>query len=142
MTNYLHRCLLVPASFAPTVRALCNGMGPGGSGSNMFLVGLSPTGNLPETHFISAGMQGDDFCALLPLTTFVSTQTAPGVAPQVTSSTTPGQPATIVYLAGKAGITVTLAQITAILSAVEITEEDWEVAIARRGLQVIRRTLP
>ena len=133
MITYLHRCMLVPAAWAATVRGLCDGMAPGGSGSNMFAVPLSASGELPATHFISAGLQGDDFCSLMPLTSF----DAEGMA-----TTVAGQPATIVYLAGQAGITVSLAQINALLAAVEITEEAWEVAIARRGLQTIRGMIP
>ena len=129
---YLHRTMIVPDAWASTVRALCNGMGPGGSGSNMFLTPLSASGALPATHWISAGMQGDDFCAILPLTTF----DGEGVA-----TTRLGQPDTIVYLAGQAGITVTRAQIDALLAAVEVTEQAWEVALVRRGLQVIKGAL-
>lgn len=133
MTNYLHRCMIVPDAWAATVRALCNGMAPGGAGSNMFLVPLSATGQRPATHWISAGMQGDDFCAILPLTTF----DAQGVA-----STAPGQPATIVYLAGQAGITVTQPQIDALLASVDVTAQIWQAAIARLGLQTISTPLP
>ena len=31
MTNYLHRCMIVPKDYAPMVRALCEGMAPGES---------------------------------------------------------------------------------------------------------------
>ena len=95
----------------------------------MFNVSLSPLGEQPATHYISAGQQGDDFCALLPLTSF---------AVDGTPSTSPGQPAAIVYLASQAGIPVALPQITALFAAVEVTEQCWEVALVRRGLQVIR----
>lgn len=132
ITTYLHRCMIVPDAYGATVRALCNGMASGGAGSNMFLTALSPTGALPATHWISCGMQGDDFCGILPLTSFDVT----GVA-----TTAPGQPATVVYLAGQAGITVTQFQIEAIFAAVEVTTEVGQVAIARRGLQMIQGTL-
>ena len=132
MTNYLHRCMIVPDAYAPTVRALCDGMAPGEAGSNMFLTALSATGQLPATHWISCGMQGDDFCGILPLTSFDDN----GVI-----TTVPGQPATVVYLAGQAGITVTQAQIEAIFAAVEVTTEVGQTAIARRGLKMIQGTL-
>ena len=133
---YLHRTMIVPDAWASTVRALCNGMGPGGSGSNMFLVPLSASGALPAYHWISAGMQGDDFCAILPLTTY--TTDAVGVT---TATTRPGQPDTIVYLAGQAGITVTRAQIDALLAAVEVTAQPWQAALHRRGLLTIQGAL-
>ena len=133
MNAYLHRCLIVPDAYAPTVRTLCNGMATGGAGSNMFLTPLSPTGALPATHWISCGMQGDDFCGILPLTTF----DAQGVV-----TTAPGQPATVVYLAGQAGITVTQPQIEAIFAAVEVTTQAGQAAIARRGFKMISTKLP
>ena len=132
MITYLHRCLIVPDAWVVTVRALCSGMAPGGAGSNMFLTPLSASGTAPATHWISAGMQGDDFCAILPLTRFDDE----GIA-----TTLPGQPDTIVDLAGKAGITVTRAQIDSLLAAVEVTEQAWEVALSRLGLQRIQSPL-
>ena len=132
MNAYSHRCMIVPDAYAPTVRALCDGMAQGDAGSNMFLTALSPTGKLPATHWISCGMQGSDFCGILPLTSF----DANGV-----STTSPGQPAAVVYLAGQAGITVTQPQIEAIFAAVEVTTEDGHVAIARHGLNMIQGTI-
>lgn len=131
MTTYLYRCMIVPAEIVQTCRALTAGLA-GDAGANMFIVPLSASGELPATHYISAGQQGDDFCALLPLTGFDTD----GVA-----TTVPGQPDTIVYLAGQAGITVTLEQIESLLSAVEVSEQDWQTALSRRGLQTIRQTL-
>lgn len=133
MTIWLHRCMIVPSAWAKTVHDLCDKMAPDGSGSNMFLVELSASGALPATHFISAGAQGAEFCALMPLTTFDATDTA---------ATRPGQPATIVYLAGQAGITVSRAQVDAMLAAVEVTQEHWQDALIRRGLQTIQGALP
>ena len=136
MNNYLHRCLIVPDSFAPAVRALCAGMAPG-AGDNMFLRELSPSGNAPATHWISAGMQGDDFCDLLPLTSVTTDRQ--GI---VTTATRPGKPADIVLRAGKAGATVTRPQIDAILAACDISEQNGHVAMARLGLQMVRKVLP
>ena len=129
---YFHRCMIVPDAWAETVRDLCDKMAPGGAGSNMFLVPLSESGGLPASHFISAGMQGDDFCPLLPLTTF---------DPDGIATTTPGQPDTIVHLATQAGIAVTLEQVNALLAAVEVTDEPWPTALERRGLQTIQEEI-
>ena len=133
MTNYLHRCMIVLEGWDDVVRDLCDGMAPGGSGSNMFLVPLSASGNLPATAWVSAGAQGGDFCAIMPLTSF-DAEGAP--------TTRQGQAATIAYLAGKAGFSMTLAQVNTMLTAVEVTEEAWEVALSRRGLQTIKAVLP
>lgn len=60
--SWTHRTLIVPASLAPTCRALAAGV-PGGSG--MWVTPLSPTGEAPATHYISAGKLMTSFVALL-----------------------------------------------------------------------------
>lgn len=126
MTEYLHRCVIVRAAWTPLAQQLCAGLSSAGVG--MFPVPLSVSGNPPATHYISAGAIGDDFCALLPLTTF----DADGVA-----TTRPGQPAVIVALAAEAGVAVTMEQIAALLAAVEVTDEPWQMALTRKGLKCI-----
>lgn len=120
MTTYVQRCLIVPAPYAPLARALCNGLAPGGSGSGMLATPVSATGSLPATHYISAGMIEDQFAALLPL------------------GDAPGQPETIVALAAGA---VTLAQAKALLSAIDVTEQDPFTAMSRLGLMLIQAAL-
>lgn len=127
----LHRCLIVPADWTPLVRQLCAGLST--AGVNMIPVSLSVSGELPATHYISAGAIGAGFCTILPLTTFG----ADGVA-----ATRPGQPAVVVTLAAEAGITVTLEQIEALLAAIEVTNEPWQVGLERRGLVRILPVLP
>ena len=105
---YVQRCLICPAAYAPLARALCDGLAPGGSGAGMLL-----TGAVPATHYISEGMIEDTFANLLPL------------------GDAPGQPETITTLAAGA---VTLAQINALLAAIDVTEQDASEAMARLGL--------
>lgn len=133
MNEYVQRCLIVPASYTPMARALCDGLAPGGSGSGMFTTPLSTNGALPATHFISSGMIEDSFAALLPLTTH--TTDGKGVT---TSTTTPGQPETIVALAEGA---VTLAQVNALLAAIDVTEQGPFTALSRLGLKLIQGKL-
>lgn len=128
--GYVQRCLIVPAGYVPLARALCAGLAEGDAGDGMFTTAVSASGNLPATHYISEGLIGSDFASLLPLTTYTSDKT--GV---VTATATPGQPTTIVTLAEGA---VTLPQITALLNAIDATEQDPFVALARMGLQIIR----
>ena len=99
----------------------------------MFTIPLSPSGEKPATDFINAGPVGADFCALLPLTAFDTDGSA---------STRPGQPAVVVTLAAEVGIVVTLEQITDMLAAVQVTEESWQAALARRALVRIQAVLP
>ena len=117
---YVQRCLVVPAPFAPLARALCDGLAPGGAGAGMLATPASSTGTLPATHFIAQGMIEDTFAYLLPL------------------CTSPGQPETIVTLAGGA---VTLAQVNALLAAIDVSDEDPFTALARLGLKLIQGEL-
>lgn len=63
--------MIVPMLHVALARQLADQIAPGGSGSQMWTTGLSPTGAAPATHFISAGLIQSDFAALLanaPLT--------------------------------------------------------------------------
>lgn len=55
--------LVVPAALTPLARALAAGLSP--RGSVMFLTPLSPTGNLPATHYVSTGYIDENVVALL-----------------------------------------------------------------------------
>lgn len=114
--SYVQRCIICPAAFAPLARSLCAGLA-GQAGEGMLITGLSPNGAAPATHFISEGMIEDSFAALLPL------------------GAMPGQPESIVALSQGA---VTLAQINALLAAVDVSEQEAFVAMARLGLQMIQ----
>ena len=132
-----HRTMIVPAG-DPTAIAqdLCAGLaGPDGDG--MFITGLSSTGSAPATHFISSGSISDEMAALLPLTTV--TQDADGNA---IVSTAPGDPAYVVELAAKAGITTTLAQIKALYASIDVSDQESFAAMARLGLKLVQRALP
>lgn len=122
---YIHRTLIVPADKQAFAQTLCEALA-GEAGAGMFLMGLSATGELPASHFISAGMIEDTFAYLLPLTSFDA---------EGTPATAPGQPETIVTLADGA---VTLEQVNALLAAVDVTEQEAFVAMARLGLQMIQ----
>jgi hypothetical protein len=130
MSNeWVRRCLIVPAVYAPLARALCKGLAPGDSGKGMFAVPLSPIGSPPATYFITHGMIKEDFDSLLPFTSF----DAEGV-----SATQAGQPEVIVELSNG---TVTLAQVNDLLSAIDVSEQDPFVAMQRLGLKLIQEEL-
>lgn len=60
---WVNCCIVVPASIAPAAANMAAAVGPGGAG--MFEVGLSPTGALPATHYVSNGAMDKQFVALL-----------------------------------------------------------------------------
>ena len=99
----------------------------------MFTTGLSATGALPATHYISSGYIFDDFAALLPLTT-VEPSTDDGEPDMVTER--PGNVAFVEGLAAQAGITLPPGTIAALFDAIDVTElGPWE-AMARMSLAI------
>ena len=127
-----HRTFIVPATVVDMARAMCVGLaGPAGDG--MFTAELSATGSDPVTHYISSGVISDELAALLPLTT---------VNPDGTVTTEPGDPAYVVELAAQAGITVTVDQVTALLSTVDVSDQDGFAALGRAGLKIVMVPLP
>ncbi len=99
--------------------------GPGGSG--MFTTPLSPTGQEPATHYISAGAVEEPFAQLLPLTEF------PADAEPVIY---PGQPDLVTQMATAQGTDITLEQVQALLNASDVSEQEAFTALARLGLQI------
>ena len=134
--SYIHRTMIVPAgALTAMAQGLCEGLA-GAGGAGMFVTELSATGAEPATHTISAGPIGDDFASLLPLTTVTT------VDGKAISTTAPGNVAAIVYLAGEKDITIDPEQLTALLDAIDVSEQPPFVAMARLGLQLVRRPLP
>ena len=128
---WVHRTIIVPAVFADAARAACAGLaGPGGSG--MFTTPLSPTGEAPPTHYISSGLIEAPFADLLPLT---SVSYAEDGTPSV--ETRSGNVALTVQLATAAGLSITEAEVTMLLFAVDVSEQSAEDALVRLGLQMI-----
>jgi len=134
--SYIHRTMIVPAgALTSLAQGLCEGLA-GEAGAGMFVTELSPTGSAPATHTISSGPIGDDFASLLPLTTVTT------VDDEDIATTTPGNVDAIVYLAGEKDITIDPAQLTALLGAIDVSEQPPFVAMARLGLQMVQVPLP
>ena len=61
---WTHRTIIVPDAVVIPARLACEALaGPGGSG--MYTVPLSPTGELPATHWASSGPIDEEFAELL-----------------------------------------------------------------------------
>ena len=133
MSTYTHRSIIVPAAFQQLAQGLCKAAAEGDAGNGMFTTGLSATGALPATHYISSGYIADDFAALLPLTT-VEPSTEDGEPDTVTER--PGNVAVVEGLAAQAGITLPPGTIAALFDAIDVTElGPWE-AMARMKLTI------
>ena len=98
----------------------------------MFTTPLSPTGEVPPTHFVSAGFIEEPFADLLPLTDVTY-----GEDGTPSTSTRPGNVALTVQLAADAELPITEAEVSVLLSAVDVSAQSAQDAFVRLGLQII-----
>jgi hypothetical protein len=112
----VYRNMIVPAEHAPLARLLAETVASN-SGRNMWTAGLSPTGQLPASHYFSEGLIDDEFAALLE------------------------QPERLVSLCADSDppVLVDMAAVEVLLEAADISEEPPNVAFARLGLQVLMK---
>ena len=130
------RTIVIPASVATNARALCKGLA-GVAGDGMFLTGLSPTGNVPITNYISSGPISTEMAALLPCKTVTQDKDGKAVV-----TTAPGMPEAVPALATKAKISTTKAKITALYASIDVSDQPPFEAMARLGLQIVQVPLP
>lgn len=108
---WTHRTIIVPDLVVVPARMACEALA-GAGGSGMYQTPLSPTGELPATHWISSGLIEQDFADLL------------------------ASPDALAAVATQAGLDP--APLVAIVAASDITDEPADAALARRGLQMCR----
>ena len=106
---WTHRTIIVPDAVVIPARMACEALA-GAGGSGMYQTPLSPTGELPATHWISSGLIEQDFADLL------------------------ANPDALAAVATGAGLDP--APLVAIVAASDITDEPADVALARLGLQL------
>lgn len=107
--DWTHRTIIVPAPYAAAASAACEHLA-GAGGTGMFTTPLSPTGELPATHYISSGLIEQSFADLL------------------------ANPDALTAVATQAGIDP--GPLVAIVATADITAEPADVALARLGLQL------
>lgn len=113
--NYVKRCMIVTAANQAFAQSLCVGIA-GQSGAGMFTTGLSPTGLLPATHYITEGMVHDNFAALMANANALYTASQAVVPP----------------------VTATLAQCQNLLAQSDLSTDNPFVAMNRLGLKLIQ----
>lgn len=128
--SYTHRTIIVPANFQQLAQGLCEAAAEGDAGKGMFTTGLSATGELPATHYISSGYIEPQFADILPLTT-VTTD-----GEETSETTRPAQVAIVEGMAAQAGVQVPAGAIAALLGAIDVTELQPFPAMARLGLSI------
>ena len=112
MTTWTHRTIIVPDAVVVPARMACGALA-GGGGSGMYSVPLSPSGELPATHWISSGLIEQEFADLL------------------------ASPDALAAVATGAGLDP--APLVAIVAAADISDEPADAALARLGLHLCRQ---
>lgn len=109
MPIWTQRTIIVPDAVVVPARMACEALA-GAGGSGMYSVPLSPSGELPATHWISSGLIEQSFADLL------------------------ASPDALAAVATGAGLDP--APLVAIVAAADISDEPADVAMARLGLQL------
>lgn len=110
---WVSRTIIVPDAAVAAARAACEALA-GAGGSGMYTVPLSPTGELPATHWVSSGAIDQEFADLLTNPDALSAiATAAGLDP------------------------VPLLAIVAASDIADLAAEPIDATLARLGLQII-----
>jgi len=136
MADWAFRSLICTAATTPLARDIAATLSPTG-GQNMWLTGLSATGNAPATHYVSTGLISPEFAMLVPEQMWE--QDANGDWVQTGSS--PGDPVLCYQMCVAGGLTVTQAQVNAVYAAADVTAQEPFTAFARLGLQMVQASL-
>ena len=136
--SYKFRTMIIPDAIAATVRALASQFGPSASG--MWTTALSPSGELPATHWISTGQVGVEFAAIMPFSHF---DRAAELGEEPAKWVTDAYDATaFVQLAESAGVKPPpVEQINQIMAMVDVSEQDPFAAMERLGLKLIQTAI-
>lgn len=117
--------LICPAPLRDQCATLCAALaGPAGAG--MFVQPLYTDSDTPS-HYYSSGWIAEAFRDALPRTT---------IDEEGEPVTRPADLAALVAMAAQAGITITEAELGALLDQCDVSDQPWRVAVARLGLSV------
>jgi hypothetical protein len=136
MADWQFRTLVTTAATTPLARDIAATLSPT-AGQNMWLTGLSATGNAPATHYVSTGLISPEFAALVPEQMWEQDENGDWVQ----TGSTPGDPVLCYQMCIAGGLTVTQAQVDAVYAAADVTEQEPFVAFARLGLLMVQEPL-
>ena len=137
MADWAFRTLITTAATTPTARSIAVTLSPTG-GQNMWIAGLSATGNAPATHYVSTGLISPEFATLVPEQVWQWNATT---SQWTLVSSTPGDPVACYQMCIAGGLTITQAQVNAVYAAADVTVQNPFVAFSRLGLQLVRTAL-
>lgn len=122
------RTITVPANYRDAARKVVEVFGP--EMRNMFLASMSADGSWPGTHFVSSGYLPDDFVAAFPSKSWARNDDV-----WVEASASPGNASVFVQKATEAGVDLTLAEVEAVFSVADSSDQQIEAALSRMGLR-------
>lgn len=136
--DWIHRCMILPDAIRDQVKALAVSFDPSTDG--MWTTPLSPSGELPATHWISVGFIQPDFASVIPYRHAEITGTTPDGKPVYTWVDDHYDATAFVALAQKLGVTPlpTVEQIEALMSVCDVSSQTGFDAMARLGLKMIQ----
>ena len=128
----LFRTMILPASVVPMAREIAS---LAGGGDAWWTTPLSASGKAPATHFISTGLIPIQMAQMLPLQIWEQDDSCVWVK----TASIPGQAQAVHGFLQQRGVTAySLAQITAMMAAADITEQPPFTAMARLGLWLVQ----
>ena len=136
MADWSFRTLITTAATTPLARDIAATLSPT-AGQNMWLTGLSATGNAPATHYVSTGLISPEFAALVPEQMWEQDENGDWVQ----TGSTPGDPVLCYQMCIAGGLTVTQAQVNAVYAASDVTTQEPFTAFARLGLLMVQEPL-
>lgn len=127
----IFRTLIVTAADAPLAQQIAVTLAPVG-GSNMWITGLSADGQEPATHYVSTGLIGPDFAALVPCTFWAMDEDGNWVE----TGSEPGDPALVVAACAAADppLVLTVAEVQGVMDRSDISDQEPFTAYSRMGL--------
>lgn len=137
------RTLIIAAQDAPLAQSIASTLA-GAAGTGMWTTPLSSDGAEPATHYVSTGYVTEQFAAMCPLATYEYQQLDPdGPGVWVQTAYVPGDAALVSAACAQADppLTVSVAQVEAIYSRADVTEQEPYVAFGRLGLRIVQEPL-
>lgn len=132
MNNWLHRTLIVPDEVVEYARALTLAVA-GESAAGMWTTPISNNAQSTTTHWITAGLIGEEFVSIIPLMQIAEDENLQSTTVTISS----GRPEICLHLASTNGFETTIEEITNLYSQCLIFEDDGNVIMQKLGFAIV-----